>query len=56
MAECRLLCDLVMLQVSSRLEIGVMRTKEGDDGHGAGALMLPETFVQKVKAHKGVYG
>ncbi len=36
-------------QVSSRMEIGLLKMKGGEEGGGAGALMLPEVFVQKVK-------
>lgn len=45
----------MLLQVSSRMEIGMMRTKGGEDVDCAGALMLPETFVQKVKSQTWNY-
>jgi hypothetical protein len=31
------------------MEIGLLKMKGGEEGGGAGALMLPEVFVQKVK-------
>jgi hypothetical protein len=33
-----------------------MRKKGGGEDDGAGALMLPEVFVQKVKSQQGGWG
>ncbi len=49
---CSMLCDALEPQVSSRMEIGLLKIKGDEEGDGAGALMLPEVFVQKVRAKK----
>jgi hypothetical protein len=38
------------------MEIGLMRKKGGGEGDAAGALMLPEVFVQKVESQQGGWG
>jgi hypothetical protein len=41
--------DNAMVQVSSRMEIGLLKLKGGGgDEDGVGALMLPDLFVPKV--------
>ncbi len=50
---CVCVCvDLLGEQVSSRIEIGLLDMKGEEKGYGVGALMLPEAFVQKVKAQR----